>query len=176
MMQQPQRHAHAALHLPHRRRVDALDAAAAHPAPWPVHWGRRFEDRQFLMMEQAFNRTGGLTTADEVVRLARATRRECGQPISEVAHWIVERRIVSFPWRGLSLVPMFQFDVADMTLDDATQRVVAELRTAYDDWGLACWFARPNPWLGERAPADAIAREGGAVLEAARADRFVALG
>jgi hypothetical protein len=152
----------------------AFDLGSPHPpAHLPAQWGRRAEDRQFVIMEQAFNRTGGLTTSDEIARL---TRRRCEQPISELARWIVSREVVSFTWQSVTLLPTFQFELADMTLHDGTRRVIRELVDVYDNWGLAWWFACPNHWLDGRAPADAIAQESKDVLNAARADRFVALG
>jgi hypothetical protein len=52
--------------------------------------------------------------------------------------------------------------------------VVRELRDVYDDEELARWFVGDNEALGGRVPADVVATEPDAVLEAARTDRFIA--
>ena len=56
------------------------------------------------------------------------------------------------------------------------QQVIGELREVFDDRELAEWFATPNCWLGGGAPAVRLASEPLAVIDAARADRFVAAG
>jgi len=71
---------------------------------------------------------------------------------------------------------MFQFDRSDMSLRDGAARWFAKLRAAFDDWDLASWFAQPNSWLHGAAPVDAIGHDLSAVLQAARADRFIAIG
>jgi hypothetical protein len=72
-----------------------------------------------------------------------------------------------------SLVPVDQSKIS-LRLD--VQQVVHELAYAFDDWELALWFARPNIWLQQVAPLAAIDKDLSAALQAARADRFVAIG
>jgi hypothetical protein len=50
---------------------------------------------------------------------------------------------------------------------------VRELRGVYDDLEIADWFVRDNAFLDDRAPADVIGTRPQAVLDAARADRFI---
>ena len=50
------------------------------------------------------------------------------------------------------------------------------LRSVFDEWELAEWFACPNSWLGGQTPASQVVLDEQAVVEAARADRFVAAG
>ena len=145
--------------------------APARRAPFPG--SGRLEDRQFAAMELAFARHGGLATADGVARLMRC---RSSQPISTLARWIVDRRAVNIAWHGQTLLPMFQFDRESMALQAGVGDVVAELAHAFDDWELALWFAAPNSWLGDAAPVDRLHVEQPAVLDAARADRFIALG
>jgi hypothetical protein len=54
--------------------------------------------------------------------------------------------------------------------------VVEELRDVFDDLELALWFVSPNAWLGHAAPVDLVNRDDETMLQAARADRFVAWG
>jgi hypothetical protein len=93
-----------------------------------------------------------------------------------LARWIVERRVVSFGWHGEYLVPMFQFDRADMTVRRPVSAILDELDGTFDDWDLATWFALPNTWLDDEAPVDVVLRDPHATLQAARADRFIARG
>ena len=122
---------------------------------------------------QAFQRTGGLVSGNEVTFLLR---RRTSQPISTLARWIVAQRVVSFGWQREYLLPMFQFDRADMTVRRHVSAVLDEFDGTFDDWDLATWFALPNAWLGEDAPVDVLPLDPHGVLQAARADRFIARG
>jgi hypothetical protein len=139
----------------------------------PICPFRRVEDKQFSMMEAAFLRTGGLASDNAI---AHQLRRHTGQPISVVAHWIVKRQIICFPWNWHTLVPVFQFDTADMTLCPGVSEILRELVDVFDDWEIAHWFASPNSWLDDASPVDTIAHDYPAVHEAARADRYIAHG
>ena len=121
----------------------------------------------------AFQRTGGLASGNELTLMLR---RRTSQPISMLARWIVERRVVSFGWQGEYRLPMFQFDRADMTVRRHVSAVLDEFDGTFDDWDLATWFALPNAWLGDDAPVDVLPLDPHGVLQAARADRFVARG
>jgi hypothetical protein len=131
------------------------------------------EHHQHLAMIQTYQRTGGLVTCDEAAMLLGRHR---DQPISVLARWIVARDVVSFAWRAETLVPLFQFEIADMTLRRGAREVMAELAGAFDDLDLAAWFASPNCWLGDVAPVVMIETNQPAVLQAARADRYLARG
>ena len=132
---------------------------------------QRVEDRQFLAMQGAYARTGGLAFGDDVAQLLR---RRSEQPISTLAHWIVARTIVTFEWRSQTLIPLFQFDPLDMSRRAGTVEVIRELSDIFDDWELASWFAQPNVWLDDATPVDAIRDDQPRVLQAARVDRFIA--
>ena len=164
---------------PVRKRCPFLhEVAAAQPSSmqpmrppaslWPTDADARANE-----VLHAYRRTGGLASGDELTFLLR---RRTSQPISMLARWIVERRVVSFGWRGEYLLPMFQFDRADMGVRRPVSAVLGEFDGTFDDWELATWFALPNTWLGDDAPVDVLPRDPHAVLQAARADRFVARG
>jgi hypothetical protein len=137
-------------------------------SPW-----RADADARASEVVDAFRRTGGLVSGDELTLMLR---QRTSQPISMLARWIVERRVVSFGLRGEYLVPMFQFEGPSMAVRRSVSAVLAELKGVFDDWDLATWFALPNDWLGERSPVRALPIDPYAVLQAARADRFVAQG
>ena len=71
---------------------------------------------------------------------------------------------------------MFQFDLRDLSTKHGPRQVLNELGTAFDGWELAVWFVQPNSWLNDRSPVDLLNTQLSAVLEAARADRFIVTG
>src|SRR4051812_13305355 len=129
------------------------------------------EESQYREMEDAFRATGGIAGSEEMTRLLGA---HSDQPISLLARWIVAHEVLGFEWRGRTLVPMFQFDRATMTPRAAVVETVRELVPVLSDWDASLWFARPNGWLADARPVDAIARDPRAVFHAARADRYLA--
>ena len=163
-------------------RAIAMSAAAApqvarlpqRPAPAPAQETfRRIEDREFLLMSQAYSLHGGLASGDE---LAWRLRHHCDQPISTLAKWIVKREIVNLVWRSQILVPVFQFTNATMGVRPVVREVMTELEGVFDDWEIAAWFAQPNAFLRNERPVDLVNIDDGSLLQAARADRFVARG
>jgi len=70
---------------------------------------------------------------------------------------------------------MFQFS-PDLGLKPGLKAVLAELVSEYDGRRLAEWFVEPNGWLDEARPIDVLDSNPEEVLQAARADRFVATG
>jgi len=127
------------------------------------------EDRQLAATVHAYERAGGLMHADEV---AQRMRRHHDQPLSLLARWIVTRALVVVPHGRDTLVPLFQFDSAAMTLHAALAPVLRELTPVFDDLQLAQWFSTPNTALGGCMPMELLGHA--AVLQAARTDRFVA--
>ena len=118
-----------------------------------------------------FEGTGGAVDGDT---LAALLRKHATQPISQVARWIVERRIVTFCEGGRLLVPLFQFDLAQVSLRPAMPRVIALLSDTFDEFELATWFAEPNERLHGVAPAECISVDERSVVRVARADRLMA--
>ncbi|MEP7295334.1 MAG: hypothetical protein ABI702_04040 [Burkholderiales bacterium] len=136
----------------------------------------RFSDTdfsRFSVLANAYRRRGGLASGDEVLRLMRA---RVTQPISALARWMVSGQAISFSWQSCVLLPMFQFELSTMSLRSGPRQVSLELRGVFDDWDLVQWFVEPNSWLHEAAPIDLVERDLAAVLQAARADRFIARG
>jgi len=82
---------------------------------------------------------------------------------------------VSFFWRGVQWWPLFQFD-GNMKVRLEVVRVVQELTDIVSDWEIASWFLTPNTWLDDLMPISRVFKDSKAVLQAARADRFIAVG
>jgi hypothetical protein len=159
---------------PSLERVPASETLSRHGAgPSTAPWRHDPAAAQHITMVDAYRRTGGLISGAEVALLLR---RYSTQPLSLLARWIVTRRVVSYVWQAEILVPLFQFDRYDMSVRRDTSQVVDELADTFDDWELAAWFAQPNSWLQDAAPVELIDVDQPAVLQAARADRFIARG
>jgi hypothetical protein len=124
-------------------------------------------------MVQVYERVGGLARSDELLFMLR---RRTSQPLSMVARWIVDRRVVSFEWQAQRFLPMFQFDLADMAIQPGTAAVLAELTGIFDDSEVAAWFAERSAWLQGRIPVEVLESDVQAVVDAARADRFIVRG
>lgn len=128
-------------------------------------------DDQFVAMLNAYRGSGGLAREENLLALSS---RRCRLDADTLANCIAERQVIGFEWQSRTWLPIFQFNLFDMTRPPALGQVLAELIPVYDPWELANWFAQPNPWLADRVPADALELDPSAVLQAARADRFIA--
>ncbi len=124
-------------------------------------------------LERAFQGSGGVATAEEVAVLLR---RRCDQPLSQLARWIVGRQVIHFESAGQTLLPLFQFDLDDMSIRPAVGAVLQELSPAFEPAVLAQWLATPNAWLAGETPLRRLGQDPELIAEAARADRFATTG
>ncbi len=131
----------------------------------------RQADHQFVKMLNGFRASGGLARLQEVAELCAC---HGGPDIESLTISLGRKEIICFEWQSHAWLPLFQFNAGDMKLCSQVQPVISELSCIYDPWELAFWFSQPNAWLANRAPADALLSEPAAVVQAARADRFVA--
>lgn len=147
---------------PSARKSPVLAAVTRSP------WGQNFDQ-----VEIAYRRSGGIASDADVVNRLRLCS---DQPLSRLARWIVARDVVNFEHHGTTWLPLFQFGSEAPAVLPSVTSVIRELVDVFDDWELASWFALPNTWLQGIRPVDVIATHQCAVLEAARADRFIARG
>lgn len=129
-------------------------------------------DHQFMTMLNAFRANGGLARAQEVFMVYKSNY---SGEAATLARWIVKREVISFDWESKIWIPLFQFDRTHMQRLEGLDAVLTVLNPVLSPWELALWFAQPSPWLLGRTPADVLATEPKAVLEAAGADRFIAV-
>jgi hypothetical protein len=129
--------------------------------------------RGFTALLAAFRATGGTARGDDVARLLED--HGLGDFIG-LAKLIANGDVFGFEWRGELWIPMFQFELRDLSVKPATQHVLAELGSGFDGWSCAAWFARPNSCLNFHTPVDLLATRLPDVLEAVRTDRFAAVG
>lgn len=120
-----------------------------------------------------FRLHGGVAHAAEVVE---HLRKHCSQPMSKLARWIACREVVTVKSNGEVWLPLFQFDLDIGSLRTEASQALGTLTPAFDAWEIATWFVEPNSWLGGDAPICVFFHDATSVLQAARADRFVAVG
>lgn len=125
----------------------------------------------FAAMQKAFAPSGGLVRADDLVRQFRDRQR--GDYV-QLARMIAVGDVCSYEWQRILWLPMFQFDPHDLSVKQSARMVLDELGNEFEQWALAAWFARPNPWLADRRPVDLLRLNPLAVIEAACADRYIA--
>lgn len=128
---------------------------------------------QFHALRASYRQTGGVARGDDLARLLEDRQR--GGHVS-LAKVLVAREVFGFRWREEIWVPMFQFELRDLSIKFVHRPVLAELAPVFDNWSLAVWFTQPNAWLCDRSPLDVLESNLSAVLDAARADRFIANG
>jgi hypothetical protein len=155
----------------------AQHAAGAPPVAVPALHGPDIgsvpSGRGHGIMLAAFRATGGMARGDDLGRLLEYLN--FGDIVSLARH-VAEGRVFGFAWRDIFWIPMFQFELRDLSVHAESQRVLGELGGAFSGWSLASWFAEPNAWLNDRRPVDLLHSELDSVLHAARTDRFVVNG
>lgn len=145
-------------------------AAAIERAPPVSHFPTSLG---FVALLSAYRATGGTVRADD---LSRHVRSEEPGHLTNLARKLVSGVILSFAWRQTLWVPLFQFEAGSSTVRPSVARVMDELHGAFDGWEIAVWFVQPNSWLQAQRPLDLLGKQDAEVLQAARVDRFVAIG
>ena len=136
----------------------------------------------FRTLSAAFRASGGIARADDLARLlcdrVADDNGDGDGDGSSLDHLLARAKVFSFAWRDRVWLPMFQFDLRRLSVQQAPQQVRAELlgTCATDGWDCASWFALPHAALQQRAPVDMLAFDLPGVLNAARADRWVLTG
>lgn len=127
----------------------------------------------FAALLVAYRNSGGTARSDDVDRLLEDYRMGHFDSVSTL---VATDELFGFEWRSIQWIPMFQFELRDLSIKPATGLVLAELGGGFNGWERAAWFAQRNSWLNDQRPVDLIDHETAEVLGAARADRFIAVG
>lgn len=127
----------------------------------------------FNALTLAFQTNGGMCRAEE---LTAQDTPSSGRGFVGLARLITSGQIMSLQWSGSYWIPMFQFENRDFSVREGVRRITLELADAFDDWEKAVWFVQPNAWLKGSPPLALIEKKLPEVLDAARADRFIAAG
>jgi len=175
---------HSPQSLRHQKSPSGFDAQGAQPRP-SFQQDRAVWTRFGLCTEQgyesAFAESGGLVHGDELADMLREGPRDAdtaavSQPISQVARWISSGTAVAFGGGSGWLLPLFQFELPQLKLRPEMAPLLAELRGVFAGLELAQWFVTPNDWLAGQCPACTMRVDLPAVLQAARAERYVVCG
>lgn len=129
--------------------------------------------RNGVAMHAAFSGSGGIARSGDLARLLDYFNRGESAALPDL---ISSGRVFGFELQRTFWVPMFQFDLGDLSLKPGPGIVLAELKEVFNGWELAAWFSRPNSSLNGSRPVDMVDSDLPAVLGAARTDRFVAAG
>jgi hypothetical protein len=125
---------------------------------------RRRSDAAQLQLINRYASQDGVGLPEEIICRMRPYWK---QPLSALAKWIAERRLVSFSWRAQLLVPLFQLMRPTMAPQQAVAECSRGLGELVDDEGFADWFVRPCVWLGNSMPVELLLDEPDAVVRAA---------
>ena len=120
-----------------------------------------------------FRKTGGVVRGDELAMMLENLKMGDAASLGRA---MASGEICSFQWRSAFWIPMFQFDLDNLSFKRGPRKILRELTGVFDGWMLTAWFAQPNSRLGGRKPVDLLGSNLPAVQEAARADRYVAVG
>ena len=127
----------------------------------------------FAALLAAYRATGGTARGDDVARLLQDHRPA---DLVSLAGLVASSAVFGFEWLSTLWIPMFQFELRDLSIKPGAQLVMSELGSSFDGWARAAWFALPNSWLSDRRPVDLVHTDLTEVLGAARIDRFIAVG
>lgn len=130
------------------------------------------DELAFASLRAAYSASGGFARGDDMGRWPADTGP--GTYVS-MATLLEDEEVFGFEWNASWWIPRFQFEPT-LALKPAPQQVRAELGAQFDGWTVAAWFVEPNAWLARRRPIDLLESDLDEVLDAARADRFVAAG
>jgi hypothetical protein len=130
----------------------------------------RLADHQFIGMLDAYRRSGGLARLQELANLGG---NGTSVDLAKLATCISRRELICFEWQSYAWLPLFQFDLNDMSLRPQLQPIVIQLSCVYNPWEVAFWFTEPKPWLSDRAPADTGTADLAMLLQHARSDRLM---
>lgn len=166
--------ARAPLHLAAQRTAHLRSSALLpRTATTAQHCDTERDDASFIALLNAYRPTGGLLRGDDLADLQ--AMRDQGDRVA-LARSIVAGEILCFEWNRTFWVPAFQLDRDSLLVASGARSVLAELSRAFDSWLAAQWFVAPNAWLRGGAPVDLMVSDLPAVIDAARADRFIATG
>jgi hypothetical protein len=157
------------LRWPPQAHADLAVRQPAEPGAVAGNGARQLQDRAAIgRLHDAYRRTGGMADRRELVRWMV----DCGAgDAASLAGLLAGRAVFGFAADERYWLPMFQFDLADLSIRPAPTRVAAALGGALDGWLLAQWFAQPHPGLDDRRPVDVLNGDPARVLAVAAGEQ-----
>jgi hypothetical protein len=132
----------------------------------------------FVAMLGLYRHTGGIERAADLAWLLDESSAAPGAALAGAPHepgymadLIKSGAVFGFRWRDTFWVPMFQFDLRDMSVKSSPRDVRVALAREYNPWGLAAWFAQSHAQLTYMSPVDMLDVNLPAVLHVAHTDR-----
>lgn len=141
-------------------------------APSPSCYRAQDADAAFIALLGAYRARGGMARQRCHLDAADSPQSPAATTLGSL---IDEGAVFAFRWHDALWIPLFQL-ASGGGAAAAPQRAVAELGIEFDAWALAHWFVRPNSCLNDDLPVDCLRTRLPEVLQAAREDRFVAIG
>ena len=130
---------------------------------------RRPSEPEFVSLCASCRDSGGIVGGDDLARLLEDRRiGDC----ANLGRCIASGEVFGFERRGCTWIPMFQFELLDLSTRSVLVPVVWAFGRVLDGWALALWFTRPNDLLNKLRPVDVLDSNRFGVLNAARADRL----
>lgn len=142
--------------------------------PFDFRFNQAPNERLFTALCEAYAATGGVACGDDLAPLMADYGPEATN--HTLARLIANKDLFYFQWQGAKWIPMVQFHLDDLSINNLIRQIRRELGDHRDGWEAASWFVCPNDWLSGQRPVDLVDRDPDAVVQAARADRFVAGG
>jgi hypothetical protein len=146
----------------------------------PVTGHSSDQDLSFIDLLNAYRPYGGVSRVNDLPAGLRVT---CAGQDQSVSDLVCNGDLFAFSWHDDLWIPMFQFDMPDLTISTGPHRAVVNLGPGFDGWALARWFIEPNPWLNddsaieiEHTPIECLGSRLADVLDAARAHYFAERG
>lgn len=141
---------------------------------WPIQHavsadgdlGAQPNSKGFVSLLMAYRASGGTLNGEELIQLLVEHRQA---DYAAAARLIASSQVFGFTWRSKLWVPMFQFELRNLTIRPECHLILSELAKSFDEWGTATWFAHPNSWLNDRKPIDVLDADFHTVLSAASA-------
>lgn len=130
--------------------------------------GAEPNSKGFVSMLMAYRASGGTLSGEELIPMLVDHRQT---NYAGAVSIIASRLVFSFTWRGKVWIPMFQFELHNLTIRPECHLILSELAKSFDEWGTATWFAHPNSRLNDRKPIDVLDADFHAVLGATGSDK-----
>jgi hypothetical protein len=107
----------------------------------------------FTALLSGYGSAGGTVRGEDLARLFKDRLRG---DYTSLAKLLADGHVFGFKWRDVLWIPMFQFDVRDLSVKNWSRLVLGALPAKLSGWALATWFAQSNPQLEGRRPIDVL--------------------
>ena len=122
----------------------------------------------FVAMLLAYRPSGGMVNGEELGQLLVNYQQSSAVGLADL---LTSHQIFGFAWRNIFWIPMFQFELRNLTIRPESRLILVDLAKSFDEWGTATWFVQPNSCLDDQKPIDLFDSDFSSVLEAARSEK-----